>query len=151
MGNISVWAHEIDWWKMVTSQITNNAFFTNFPKIRFFRAVNRNRENQRFLTTYRTYFWHYINPKVPIQTPWVARRSTWATDLLVRHTWTTTQHASNPRNIFFTHVDKFNKKINLFIQCFFLHLLSTMSRAIYKKQSTNTNQIGVYRSLTRIG
>ncbi len=54
---------------MVTSQTTNNAFFTNFPKIRFFHAAHRNREDQRFLMTYSTYYLHSINPKVPIYAP----------------------------------------------------------------------------------
>ncbi len=48
---------------------TNNAFFTNFPKIRFSHAVHRNLGDQRFLTAYSTYLWHSINPKVPAQAP----------------------------------------------------------------------------------
>ncbi len=54
---------------MQTSWTTNNTFFTNFPKIRFFHAVPRNRKDHCFLMTHRTYFWHSINPEVPIQFP----------------------------------------------------------------------------------
>ncbi len=47
--------------------------FTNFSKMRLFHAVHRTREDQRFLMKYRTYFWHSINPGVPMQAPRLAK------------------------------------------------------------------------------
>ncbi len=40
-----------------------------FQRFEFFTRYIGNREDQRFLTTYSTYFWHSINPKVPVQAP----------------------------------------------------------------------------------